>query len=468
MKKLILTILVAVLPLTGQADTLFTEGFESPAVTGYDDKTISLQWVGSNDGFGSDRKGLDEKSSGNWTTNATSGDQVFSFKYTNTGLTTKDKEIGTIDLFYAKYTVTIEYCADRNVSPQSYTSLTGTAYDVAFWAISPLDTERNHVRTYDDGLDNSTLLAREVSDVSTNGVFETITLTYTTDPILDAGSENFDLAIRLKGQTACASADNITVTATISGGDGKPIVIAGRMVTSGGSPLANPADYWTPSQIDTEAWLDASTTASIGFGTGDRVSTWYDKSGNGNDAVQGSGSLQPSFNTSDSLLNNLPTIGYDQARRFLAIPTITIQNVYVVTYFSQLPTTFRMLFGNGNANSEAAQSKSGGAWEGKGIFVDEDFYGNGGTTPIGGVIPAMPFTASVWKFKGSGQTTDIFWLLGGKQTYHYWSYGAIGEVIFTDGTEDLATQQKVEGYLAWKWGIEASLASDHPYKNRRP
>ena len=29
-------------------------------------------------------------------------------------------------------------------------------------------------------------------------------------------------------------------------------------------------------------------------------------------------------------------------------------------------------------------------------------------------------------------------------------------------------RQKLEGYLAWKWGLQASLPSDHPYKSAAP
>jgi hypothetical protein len=29
-------------------------------------------------------------------------------------------------------------------------------------------------------------------------------------------------------------------------------------------------------------------------------------------------------------------------------------------------------------------------------------------------------------------------------------------------------RQKIEGYLAWKWGIQASLPAAHPYRNAAP
>ena len=58
--------------------------------------------------------------------------------------------------------------------------------------------------------------------------------------------------------------------------------------------------------------------------------------------------------------------------------------------------------------------------------------------------------------------------VSGPATGENWDDGAVGEFVFTDGTEDLDTQQKLEGYLAWKWGLQGALPSDHLYKNAPP
>lgn len=56
-----------------------------------------------------------------------------------------------------------------------------------------------------------------------------------------------------------------------------------------------------------------------------------------------------------------------------------------------------------------------------------------------------------------------------------WNPTNTGNVNFDMGealvyTSQLTTleRQKVEGYLAWKWGLEGSLPSGHPYKNAAP
>lgn len=47
-------------------------------------------------------------------------------------------------------------------------------------------------------------------------------------------------------------------------------------------------------------------------------------------------------------------------------------------------------------------------------------------------------------------------------------YGTVGELVFVNrfiGDDGIS---KMEGYLAWKWGLQASLAVGHPYRNSPP
>lgn len=46
--------------------------------------------------------------------------------------------------------------------------------------------------------------------------------------------------------------------------------------------------------------------------------------------------------------------------------------------------------------------------------------------------------------------------------------GAIGETLVTSGDVSTQTRQRIEGYLAWKWGTVDQLIASHPYKNRPP
>jgi len=44
----------------------------------------------------------------------------------------------------------------------------------------------------------------------------------------------------------------------------------------------------------------------------------------------------------------------------------------------------------------------------------------------------------------------------------------ICEIIFINIEASVAERQQIEGYLAWKWGMVASLPVDHPYKLAPP
>jgi hypothetical protein len=46
--------------------------------------------------------------------------------------------------------------------------------------------------------------------------------------------------------------------------------------------------------------------------------------------------------------------------------------------------------------------------------------------------------------------------------------GSVGEIIQVSGDLTVENRQRVEGYLAHKWGLEASLPADHPFRNAPP
>lgn len=46
--------------------------------------------------------------------------------------------------------------------------------------------------------------------------------------------------------------------------------------------------------------------------------------------------------------------------------------------------------------------------------------------------------------------------------------GVISEVLIVTGTVTTTLRQLIEGYLAWKWGLQASLPSGHPYLSAAP
>ena len=54
----------------------------------------------------------------------------------------------------------------------------------------------------------------------------------------------------------------------------------------------------------------------------------------------------------------------------------------------------------------------------------------------------------------------------GNPEFHF--QGSIKEIIITSSSLSTADRQRVEGYLAVKYGLRASLGAGHPYKNSPP
>lgn len=77
---------------------------------------------------------------------------------------------------------------------------------------------------------------------------------------------------------------------------------------------------------------------------------------------------------------------------------------------------------------------------------------------------------------GAGHATDVAegtggnWVIGNDRDFGRGWLGTIHELIIW--RQDIATvaglRDKMEGYLAWKWGYQDKLPAGHPYKNLAP
>jgi len=231
---------------------------------------------------------------------------------------------------------------------------------------------------------------------------------------------------------------------------------------------------WTPAMLTTEAWFDAADAGTITevFGA---VTQWDDKSGNDNHAVQTNGfTSEPTYTASDSLANNLGSIGstVSTGKIGLNTPSMTAQTIYAVVYYKDgvdsLFDGFETLISNeSGARPARILGTSGGTdWltTGSNEF-NEETYVNGSNTTSNTALP-MPLT--MFRFRKGADQTQAFAIGYNQESANRSWIGAYCEFVFTDGEETLADQQKIEGYLAWKWGLEAELPTGHPYKDAPP
>jgi len=219
-----------------------------------------------------------------------------------------------------------------------------------------------------------------------------------------------------------------------------------------------------------QLWLDASDNSTISKGVSDNVYQWSDKSGHNYHATQVVSARQPLYRATDSRAGNQPSIGGNVNSGFIGVvtPSISVGRIYcVVAYKDGADATFddySTLFSGPGANGALRVMGNIGT---NSLFSSSTFasqsYVNGSRT-ISSAILSMPL--SLQRFEGSASQV---WSIGfnSQVSARAWN-GPICEVIFTDGAETDYEIQVLEGYLAWKWGLQGDLDASHIFKNAAP
>lgn len=119
------------------------------------------------------------------------------------------------------------------------------------------------------------------------------------------------------------------------------IGLASRELIRTLSPVPQPPD----TIADLEVWLDAG---SLALSDNDPVSTWADRSGNGNDATQGTGANQPTYKT--NILNGRPIVRFDATNDGMstALTLVNPFSLICVTKWDGSAGTRRVIAGSNN------------------------------------------------------------------------------------------------------------------------
>ena len=222
---------------------------------------------------------------------------------------------------------------------------------------------------------------------------------------------------------------------------------------------------WNPSMLGPALWLDAADASTITL-NGSTVSQWSDKSGNKRHAVQNNTSLQPTYSLAS--LNGKNTITFSAAE--------TDQLLIAGFNLDAAPFT---IFEVGD----------GGMRSGSSSFYPRFYFTPNAISYIDLHIASWPedLTERIisWSFDGinqhivhrnaasvgsatqavtSGFLPDYYI---GRNGSDYSDHSFAEYIIYTSYLNQ-DSRQKVEGYLAHKWGLEANLPADHPYKNYGP
>ena len=241
---------------------------------------------------------------------------------------------------------------------------------------------------------------------------------------------------------------------------------------------------WRPDSLSSNLamWLDAEDASTITL-NGSTVSQWSDKSGNGRHATQATAANQPTY--ASSAINSKPALSLDGVNDFMNLPLSSS----VINNQASVFMVVRITTAQSNYNATLAWSIGVGSVSvGIGPFGAANTYGLYGTFGAGATnlfdigptaintnyLSSLSWTNNGLSVNGgfnganiSGTRTNSFTgivngLLGLDATSY--SSATVGEIVITPMALDIQNRQKVEGYLAWKWGLEANLPSGHPYK----
>jgi|GEM_PF-703273 len=243
-------VVVGTLALTANltyAEVVFSESFESPVVSGYDDNTLpdNGNWIGSNQGFGSTNRGLYNEIFA-WPDAAVFttpyGSQAYMLDGPNNGMTTAENAAGAV------VTEGVEVKVSFNAAMLVGAASAGYRVQLVAFDATEGNSTRNDVR----GGIAGTVLATSQGTVTTTDFSELITFSYTpnaSDPVGD------DLGIRLLRPSGGVLYDNIRV---IVGHDFAPTPENEVILPSGDINL-----HWTnmPANAGSDVWVD------VWFGT---------------------------------------------------------------------------------------------------------------------------------------------------------------------------------------------------------
>ena len=218
-------------------------------------------------------------------------------------------------------------------------------------------------------------------------------------------------------------------------------------------------------------WLDAADNSTFSFSSGSNVSQWRDKSGNSNNFVS-SGS--PTYSNNAVVFNGNNIFTQSNSQYIISGNYYTIFTVQQAPNVSGLGTVYRTYI-----NSAGAQLwfryLNGFQWN---VTASSGYIYDGSQTSsfIGCLVANTPGVGTQGYINGTAQSgnpnadnlSNAYFSIGATygNTENY--TGNIYEIIMFNTYVSTSQRQQVEGYLAWKWGLQSSLPSTHAYKKGSP
>ena len=271
-------------------------------------------------------------------------------------------------------------------------------------------------------------------------------------------------------------------------------------------PISNATALSRPLNVDFDprsvggcaVWFDAADAGVIRFASGSNIGRWLDKSGFQNHLATNSSNqgFWPTYTS--NTLNGKPVVTFSNAAMIggYASPTSTTPHTVFVVARPSAITALHDLFqvssfpngGTTGVGVNLSASYSSNKW-----FAGSLYGGNDGDVTSNTVASTSRtdiVVATVWPGSNinttvngttgldSGQvTSSLNTRANGAKTnmgahwyppenyYREFYFGYIAEVLVFSNALTVADRQRIEGYLAWKWGLQSQLPALHPFSN---
>lgn len=267
----------------------------------------------------------------------------------------------------------------------------------------------------------------------------------------------------------------ISIDVAVTYSNGLPFAANGALAAVSGAP-------WTPAALGSALalWLDADDASTITL-NGSTVSQWNDKSGNGRNASQATAANQPTRTLAGLGGRTVLTFDGVDDRLVTASTTLGITNSASLIVLAQLSSrtppeqgivgsdeeTNRFGFFISGSNAMRWNPMSTNQIEAPSVTGTQILVG---TAQSGATELFRNGTSIVAGAGSAGSMVSTPFSIGNMRpgtTLPHFS-GPIAEVLVLSSSLSTTNRQLLEGYLAWKWGLEANLPSDHPFKNTPP
>jgi hypothetical protein len=247
---------------------------------------------------------------------------------------------------------------------------------------------------------------------------------------------------------------------------------------------------WTPAEITTAVWLDAFDGTEITLDTGVLVTSWNNKSG-GTDFNQTTTGNMPDYDSTNKCVTFDGTDEFMQAPdNFVSALNPDFMCVMLADFLSLQSTSdrlFQLEGGQGGGVISIGHGSGGTGWNwrhnngfrafntgattgqymtswvrsaGTGYSDDETWENGTSVSLSSGNNPGnTPTISQAFSTIGRGQ--------GGNEDQFFYSNARLHELVMLED-DDSATREKIEGYMAWRWGNEGDLPVSHPYKDAAP